>query len=187
MSEIFVTSDTHFLHNKPFLYEPRGFASTEEMSEAIVKRWNSVVKSEDTVYHLGDICLSDTNGAIPYIQSLNGNIIWIRGNHCTDNRIDTILSTCSNIHLIGTKETSWAYMLKSGKWSFYLSHYPTITSNNEDWKKLFCLCGHSHTKDKWADWDKACYHVEMDAHDCYPVSLEQIKDDIRKKRLEKMP
>ena len=34
---IYLTSDTHFCHNKDFLYEPRGFQSIEEHDEAIVK------------------------------------------------------------------------------------------------------------------------------------------------------
>ena len=49
MSNIWLISDTHFNHNQPFLYEPRGFATVEEMNEAIIERWNSLVKPEDTV------------------------------------------------------------------------------------------------------------------------------------------
>ncbi len=183
--EIWITSDTHFSHQKSFLYEPRGFSSATEMNQAIVERWNSVVKPEDTVYHLGDIALSDTEDAIKYIKNLKGNIIWIRGNHCTTNKIKRISETCPNIHLLGTPDTSYATVIKSGKWSFYLSHYPTLTGNNEPWRKFVNLCGHSHTQDEWSDWDKMCYHVEMDAHDCFPVNLEKIKIDIRNKREEK--
>ena len=183
MGEIWLTSDLHLMHNKEFLWRPRGFESTEEMCEAIVERWNSVVKDEDIIYNLGDIALSDTEAAIPYIQRLKGQQIWLRGNHCTVNRVTRILETCPNISLLAGMDSSYATIIKSGKWSFYLSHYPTLTSNNEDWRRVANLCGHSHTKDKWADWDKMCYHVEMDAHNCYPVSLEQIKEDIRNKRL----
>ena len=182
--EIWITSDTHFSHQKSFLYEPRGFSSATEMNQAIVERWNSVVKPEDTVYHLGDIALSDTEDAIKYIKNLKGNIIWIRGNHCTTNRIKRISEACPNIHLLGTPDTSYATVIKSGKWHFYLSHYPTLTGNREEWRKIVNLCGHSHTQDKWADWDKMCYHVEMDAHDCYPVNLEEIKNDIHEKRIQ---
>ena len=55
---IWFTSDTHFFHNKNFVYEPRGFTSVEEMNEEIVKRWNEKVGPNDIIYLLGDIiCL----------------------------------------------------------------------------------------------------------------------------------
>jgi calcineurin-like phosphoesterase family protein len=172
------------MHDKEFLWRPRGFSNTKEMCEAIVERWNSVVKPEDTVYNLGDIALSDVDAAIPYLQKLNGIQWWIVGNHDTLNKITKITLECPDIRLIGTNSTSYATVIKSSKWSFYLSHYPTMTVNHEEWRKVANLCGHSHTQNKWSDWDKMCYHVEMDAHNCYPVSLEQIKEDIKNKHIE---
>lgn len=178
----FITSDLHLCHSKDFLWQPRGFESVEEMNEAIVEHWNRIVKPDDIVYNLGDIALSDIDAAIPYIKRLNGYQWWIRGNHCTLNKVQKICAECSNISTISNPEASWATIIKSGKWSFYLSHYPTSVGNGDDPKKIFCLCGHSHTKDRWADWDKLCYHVELDAHDCYPVNLEQIKAEIHVKK-----
>ena len=72
MCEYFVTSDLHLMHNKNFLFEPRGFTSTQEMCEAIVERWNSIVKPKDVIYNLGDLALSDVEAAIPYIKQLYG-------------------------------------------------------------------------------------------------------------------
>lgn len=184
MDNIWVTSDLHLMHSKSFLWQPRGFSSTEEMCEAIVERWNSVVDKGDIVYNLGDIALSDTDAAIPYLQRLNGYQVWLKGNHDSDNRVNKVLDACPNIHLLGTPDTSYATVIKSGKWHFYLSHYPVLTGNREEWRKIVNLCGHSHTQDKWADWDKMCYHVEMDAHNCYPVNLEEIKKDIHEKRIQ---
>ena len=62
--QIWLTSDTHFSHRQPFLYEPRGFLSVNEMNQKIVEYWNSVVKEDDIVYHLGDLCLSNNQDAI---------------------------------------------------------------------------------------------------------------------------
>ena len=154
------------------------------MNEAIVERWNSVVPADgkNIIYHLGDMALSDTTGSLSYIRRLHGTIRWIRGNHCTDNRVLEILAKCpEKVELISPDmDNAWAYVLKEGKWRFYLSHYPTKVANFDDigTRKTWCLCGHSHTKDKWQDLADSCYHVEMDAHDCYPVSLERIKADI---------
>ena len=52
---IYVTSDTHFNHPRDFLFAPRGFSSCFEHDEQVIKNWNSVVKSDDIVYHLGDL------------------------------------------------------------------------------------------------------------------------------------
>ena len=78
---IWLTSDLHFMHDKPFLYEPRGFTSITEMNEAIVERWNSVVQPNDLIYNLGDIALNDVDRAIHYIRLLNGFQHLIKGNH----------------------------------------------------------------------------------------------------------
>ena len=181
MSEIWLTSDLHLMHNKSFLYEPRGFSSTEKMCEAIVVRWNSVVDENDLIYNLGDMVLSDVEAAIPYLRALKGQQIWLRGNHCTENKVKRILETCPNIKLLSDIESSYATIFKNGKWTFYLSHYPTKVGNYDDakWNKIWCLCGHTHTQDKFIDITDSCYHVEMDAHNCYPVNIEQIKEDIR--------
>lgn len=183
MGDIWFTSDLHLMHNKPFLYEPRGFTSTEEMCEAIVERWNSVVMDEDTIYNLGDIALSDTEAAIPYIQRLKGHQIWLRGNHCTVNRVTRILETCPNISLLAGMDSSYATVIKSGKWSFYLSHYPTLTGNfNEKHlnQHLISLHGHTHQQTNFLQSNNPfLYHVGLDSHNCYPVNLEEIKAEIK--------
>ena len=181
MKTLFFTSDTHFSHNKEFLYEPRGFSTIEEMNEQIVQNWNEIVQPSDIVYHLGDIALTDTTAAIPYIKRLNGHIIWILGNHDTTSKIEQIIAHCHNIQLVGALNTSYSTVIKDGKWRFYLSHYPVKFGNFDEIKekKNWCLCGHMHTQDKFSDMKDKCYHVELDAHACYPISLEEIKSDLK--------
>ena len=59
MSNIYFTSDTHFSHNRGFLYEPRGFSSIEEHDETIVENWNKTIKPEDCIFLLGDTMLNN--------------------------------------------------------------------------------------------------------------------------------
>lgn len=177
---IFITSDLHFGHIKNFLWEPRGFRDIENHDYEIIRRWNEVVNRNDIVYVLGDLMLNDNNNGISCLSLLHGKIKIIRGNHETDVRWE-IYNTLPNIELLG-----WAHMLKYHKYHFYLSHYPTLTSNYDDKKplkaKIINLCGHSHTKDAFADWDKGIiYHCELDAHDCYPVLLDDIIKEIKNK------
>lgn len=183
MSEIWLTSDLHMMHDKPFLWEPRGFKSTEEMCEVIIERWNSVVKDGDWVYNLGDIALSNVDAAIPYLQKLKGNQVWILGNHDTLGKIEKIIPQCPNIQLLGSPRNSYATVIKSGKWSFYLSHYPTLTSNfNEKHlnQHLISLHGHTHQQTNFLQSNNPfLYHVGLDSHNCCPVNLEKIKTEIK--------
>lgn len=173
---IYFTSDTHFCHNKPFLYEPRGFKSIEEHDETIVKNWNSIIKPEDEVYHLGDVMLINNEKGIEYLKSLNGKIHLILGNHCTDTRIE-LYESCPNI-----VEIVHAAQIKYKKNYFFLCHYPTCVGNFDDNKKIWCLCGHSHTKDKFVDMDKKSYHVELDCQNNFPIEITNIIKDINKYR-----
>ena len=43
MSKVWFTSDSHFCHDRGFVYEPRGFKNIEEMNVAIVERWLSLM------------------------------------------------------------------------------------------------------------------------------------------------
>lgn len=177
---IFITSDTHFGHNKDFLWSPRSFSSIEEHDEEVIKKWNSVVGEDDIVIHLGDVMLGDNEHGIECLKKLNGTIYLVFGNHDTDAR-KILYTQLPNVELLG-----YSNMLQYNKYHFYLSHYPTITGNYDDDKPLKArvinLCGHRHTQDRWADWDNGIiYHVEMDAHNCTPILLDDIIEEIKEK------
>ena len=181
MGNIFITSDTHFGHDKPFIWRERGFNSVEEMNEAIVQRWNEIVTPEDEVYHLGDVMLGDTKQGINYLRRLNGKIWILTGNHDTTNRIQEYVNIEPRILHIGL-----AAILKYHKYTFYLSHYPTLTANYDGDeplnRRVINLCGHNHTTDPFYDWDLGLiFHTEMDTHDCRPWLLDDIIDKIKYK------
>ena len=71
MSRIWLTSDTHFGHDKEFVWQARGFNNITEMNQTIVKNWNSVVDHEDTVYLLSDVMLGDRERGLYYLKQLN--------------------------------------------------------------------------------------------------------------------
>ena len=183
MNKIYLSSDFHFCHNKSFIYEPRGFSSVYEMNEQIIKNFNEVMDWTDELYILGDCFLNNNEEGMSYMRRLPGkkHIIW--GNHCTEARQELM-------ELEGFDCLGYAYQIRLNGYSFYLSHYPTLTSNYDDDKplkrKVINLCGHVHTKDKFIDFDKGLiYHVELDAHNCYPVLLDDIIKDIKEKLHEK--
>ena len=182
MGKIFVTSDTHFEHDKDFIWGPRGFNSVDEMNEKIIKNWNSIVTPEDTVYLLGDVMLGNIDWGTYCLKNLNGNINILIGNHDTDNRIKKYKELFGKVNVLG-----YATILNYGKYSFYLSHYPTLTAyNTEDFRlkgtRPINLCGHSHVKDPFYDWDKGViFHCEMDTNNCYPWLLDDIIEQLKTK------
>lgn len=178
MSKIWFTSDTHFCHDRGFVYEPRGFSNIQEMNEAIVERWNSVVAPGDTVYHLGDAMLNDNVAGMEYLKRLNGNIIMVRGNHDTNARL-TVYATAPNVIEVG----EYANVIKYKGISFYISHYPTMTSNLEKSSHIkehvVNLYGHTHQMTNFYQNIPFMYHVGMDSHNCYPVDIDTIIEDIK--------
>lgn len=85
MANIFLISDTHFGHAgmTKFLRSDgtklRPWDTTEEMDEAMVANWNSVVGVKDKVYHLGDVVIN--RKALSTLGRLNGEKVLVKGNH----------------------------------------------------------------------------------------------------------
>jgi calcineurin-like phosphoesterase family protein len=75
------TADTHFGHANVIRYCERPFITIQEMDEALIENWNHVIRSDDTIYHLGDFTLSGQEEAIYYFSRLNGMISLIPGGH----------------------------------------------------------------------------------------------------------
>jgi len=80
---VYFTSDTHFNHDKPFIYEARGYKNRTEHNDALIAKINELVSPEDTLIHLGDFCLNITPPE--FVQILDRinckNIAYIWGNH----------------------------------------------------------------------------------------------------------
>lgn len=77
---IYITSDPHFNHANVIPYCNRPYSSVEEMNEALIANWNSVIKPEDTIYCLGDFSFH-IRSVEQFMPRLNGKKILISGNH----------------------------------------------------------------------------------------------------------
>ena len=176
---IWVSSDYHFNHDREFIWKERGFSSVQEMNEEIIKRHNSVVKSGDEVYLLGDICLGGSENLEnnkKLIEQLNGNIHIVLGNHDTASRKQMYeeLPNIDEIAPVGIR-------FKWGKYNFILTHYPMITGNLEAEslrQMALNLYGHTHQNTNFYKDMPYCYHVGVDSHNCYPVNLDTIINEM---------
>ena len=177
---IYMTSDLHFCHNKDFLYGRRGFDNIWDMNNTIVKNWNEIVQPEDDVYILGDVMLQDNENGIALLKQLKGNIHIILGNHDTPKRIP-LYEDCYNVI-----EVTYATPLIYKGYNFFLTHYPTYTANIDKesiHKAVINLHGHTHQKDPFFQGNWFMYNVSVDAHDCKPISIDQIIREVTDKLL----
>ena len=178
---IFATSDTHFGHDREFLYKPRGFNSIAEHDEEVIRRWNETVEPDDWVLHLGDVMLGDNKHGLECLKKLNGKIFIVPGNHDTATRIK-LYKELPNVKILEPVETEFAplqsaaFQFKYKKYSFYVSHQPTMTSNLEKAPylkmHLINLFGHTHQQKRFYNDIPFMFHVGMDSNDCRPVLLD---------------
>lgn len=175
---IYFTSDTHFNHDKQFVYEPRGFHSITEMHETLIKNWNETVSPEDDIYMLGDFFLgTDMDFVKDTISNLNGRIHLIIGNHDTNAKVNLYGEIDKIV------DVQYATIITYKKRQFYLSHYPTLTTYEQTnpEKAIFNMFGHTHSKEKFFEDNPFMYNVALDANDNRPVSIETIYNMIMDK------
>lgn len=168
---IYLTSDLHFNHNKEFIYKPRGFDNIQDHNETIIQRINSTVTDEDDLYILGDLMLGNNEAGMECLRQLYGKKHLILGNHDSTARIQ--LYQESNLFT----EIAYATMIHYNGYHFYLSHFPTFTSNLEKESLKQCtinLYGHTHQQNNFYNDIPFMYHVGVDSHNCFPVSLDKV-------------
>ena len=74
-------SDLHIGHANAITLDKRPFKDLNEMNDAIFNNWNARVRTDDTVYILGDFIWKKENEWAYFVGPLAGNKVLIRGNH----------------------------------------------------------------------------------------------------------
>jgi calcineurin-like phosphoesterase family protein len=165
---IYFTSDTHFGHANIIKYANRPFSNCQEMDDVMIRRWNSVVKPGDTVYHLGDFSM----GKLPaddYVKELHGVIHLIIGNHETKALKSKLIQSISPLLEIDV-----------GAQRFVLCHY-AMRVWNKSHHGSWHLYGHSHGTLP-DDAHSNSFDIGVDCWNFYPVSVDQIRNRMSKKR-----
>lgn len=180
---IFYTSDTHYGHRNVIAYSNRPFANIEEMDEVLVTNWNTVVKPQDTVFHLGDVSFSSRPRTKEIVQSLNGHKILIMGNHDLPRSVDFWHEAgFEEVHKLGYGKT-----YEAGP-NLQLCHYPHRERmdeyDNRNHLKEHAPGGsvlslssttllHGHVHDKWK-FKPGMINVGVDVWNYVPVTLERM-------------
>lgn len=86
--KFYCTSDTHFNHKNIIKYCNRPFRSLQEMHYYIIRNWNSIVKPNDLVFHLGDFAMKYGEDIKTLVNSLKGIKVIILGNHDRPKKVD---------------------------------------------------------------------------------------------------
>lgn len=166
---IWIISDTHFNHTNIIRYCDRPFSNSKEMDECMIERWNSVVRPQDKVYHLGDVYMSGERRYISSIlHSLHGHKRLILGNH--DNGKDqTLQQNFQKIEL-------WRMFPEFG---LLLTHVPVHQSslrksgrNGSPDFELKNIHGHIHNR---KSPEGPYQNVSVEAIDYTPTNIEELR------------
>lgn len=194
---IYFTSDPHYWHENVIKYCTRPYKDAAEMNEDMIRKWNSVVKPEDTVYILGDFSLA-FRPVEAYAYRFNGTRFLVPGNH----------DFCHSYHKKSRKPEGREEWIKKynrlgfkvlpeqttldleGLGTVNLCHHPYSDGSGSDekdnhdkyekWRPTddgkILLCGHVHEKwrTKLSPKGTLMINVGVDVHNFTPVSLEEI-------------
>lgn len=156
----------------------RPFNTIEEMNEALITNWNSVVNQEDEVYHLGDVALCKADFLKSILDRLNGKIYLIKGNHESTaldkkciSRFEWVKDYFKTDVLVDEKETR-----------ICMFHYPIAA-----WDKMhhdsLMLHGHCHGSFTTGQGKILDVGVDGPISKLRPLSLDEISTYMRERKL----
>lgn len=169
MVDVWFTSDHHFGHANILKFtgfdgkfiRPE-FSSVEEMDEIMAERWNSLIKPQDKVYHLGDFSFLNENKSIKMVKRLNGKKRIVLGNH---DKLGAMFYAKHFEKVLGSKKTTIHEL------NLILTHWPIQKSEfiEDNW---YVVHGHIHTNlTKKSGFINVC----VEHTNYYPINAEELK------------
>lgn len=185
MSNIHFVSDPHLYH--PLVTGLRGFGTDlEAHNAAIIKRWNAVVRPEDTVWVLGDLTCTRKDDvvdkALGIMERLPGTKHFIWGNHDHGHPMHKQAWKEQGRYLkVFASAQAFAKVRVAGE-DVLLSHFPYKFDHTNDarytqWRLpdegKFLVHGHTHSSEQITSAREL--HVGLDAWDLTPVPLQAVE------------
>jgi calcineurin-like phosphoesterase family protein len=159
------TGCEHYWHSKILEYTGRPYTTVRQMNNDFRDRHNAVVGKRDITVHVGDFWFNKRVDAWKFIRTLNGNHIFLRGDH------DRWLK--KSHRKIWTKGIEGQRVVAC-HWPF--ASWPS--SIHGSWN----VFSHPHGRLRL---DGFRYDVSVDNNNFYPVSFERLAMIMEKKSHEK--
>lgn len=161
----FFTSDTHFSSTRSLKYSCRPYKNKNEMDSDLIRKWNSKISANDTVYHLGDF------GNFNIVKKLNGKIIFILGDDEKEDLKNNYGGNFEKYKKMLLKKGFFDVVennitVKIGGEIFNLTHKPLDCNKN-----IFNLFGHIHSTCKCKTFG---LNVGIDCSNYFPYSDKEI-------------
>lgn len=183
---VFFISDMHFYHKPVIGFCNRPFKDNDHMCEEMIRRWNSVVRPQDTVICVGDMFFCGSTKANEIMQRLNGKKVLVTGNH--DGAEQSMLNcgfhfVCEKLILkiAGQEVLISHYPFKFPKWYNFIRKtilrrkMPRYMDRRPDNNGQWLIHGHTHSTEKLQG---RMIHVGVDAWNYTPVSIQTIESII---------
>lgn len=162
---IYLIADTHFGDDAVRRYENRPFDSVQEMNRVLTENWNRTVSETDTVYVLGDFAIPGMEKET--VGKLNGRKLLVKGNHD--------ILTNQEYRDMGFAEVYDLPVILDSFW--ILSHEPLYINENMPYANIF---GHVHASPQYRTFSRQHYCVSVERLDYQPVSLDIVKETVRR-------
>jgi len=176
-TRIYFTSDTHFNHNKDFVFAARGYKDYVEHREALIAHINARVRPQDILIHAGDFCLNSSDNDFENLLSRIQcqNIVYLWGNH--SNPLMRIYKNTIKEKYPGLTDVHEIYPLRyknlifvgkvfeftvNGK-HIFASHYPHYSWNHSS-KEAWHVHGHIHSVPEKYDLKGKVLDIGIDYH-----------------------
>lgn len=174
MANIFFCSDHHFYHQNILTFKRddgtplREFQDVNHMNEIMVQRHNERVRPNDKVYFLGDVTMSRNARGLEILGRMNGEKVLIKGNHdlCKPQQYLQYFKDIRGSHQFD---------------GMILTHIPIHPDSLARWG--LNVHGHLHYQVVRLPLsqipDRRYYNVSMERINYTPISLEEIKKQVR--------
>lgn len=135
----YFTSDLHFHHRGICKFTDRkDFTTQEQHDDWLANIWNSQVRNQDKIWHLGDFSFShDKEEVLAFVKQLKGQKFFIKGNHDRSEMLDYLKENNAIQNWFDYKE------IKIAGIHTCLFHFPVASWCRQHYG-AWHLHGHSH-------------------------------------------
>lgn len=174
MKKVWFSGDFHLGHANVIRYSNRPWIMVNEMNDGLIERWNALVGKNDSVYFLGDFCLTSKIELVDeWFGRLNGQWRIIIGNHDKGwlKKFDKLKNKDKIKWVKHYAERT--FVVDGVKYKFVLCHFPMLFWHNSHHGSIM-LHGHSHGNANSHNEGLRRMDVGVDCNNWYPVLLENI-------------